>query len=237
LRTKILDWLDGFQKLPYVSPYEKCPDLYPDSDVTEKRVVGLLHELLSLFVEHLVQRKRESKVILRNRRLRNQFVCSGDTHDGSNVPHKCDAIGYRDSADVVRMSLLIVALEDHNPKLVYRSEVNKVAEIICPWLRKSLKKMCKAHPLAKVRTAYNALVNESKVILKNRRLPNQSFCSGDGDLDENDLCHGRFRRRYLDDYNPTLDYKGVENEKFLNENHMPWQEGKEEIESCLKKML
>ncbi|GKC41527.1 root primordium defective 1-like protein [Tanacetum coccineum] len=57
-RDKILDWLDGFQKLPYVSPYEKCPDLYPDSDVTEKRIVGLLHELLSLFVEHLVQRKR-----------------------------------------------------------------------------------------------------------------------------------------------------------------------------------
>ena len=58
LGTKILAWLDEFQKLPYVSPYEKCPDLYPDSDVAEKRVVGLLHELLSLFVEHSVERKR-----------------------------------------------------------------------------------------------------------------------------------------------------------------------------------
>lgn len=58
LRTKILDWMDGFQKLPYVSPYEEYPDLYPDSDVAEKRVVGLLHELLCLFVEHSAERKK-----------------------------------------------------------------------------------------------------------------------------------------------------------------------------------
>ncbi|KAI3732944.1 hypothetical protein L1987_64156 [Smallanthus sonchifolius] len=58
LRTKILDWLDGFQKLPYVSPYEECIDLCPGSDLAEKRVVGLLHELLSLFVEHAAERKK-----------------------------------------------------------------------------------------------------------------------------------------------------------------------------------
>ncbi|XP_076935377.1 protein WHAT'S THIS FACTOR 9, mitochondrial-like [Bidens hawaiensis] len=58
LKTKILDWLDGFQKLPYISPYEECLDLCPGSDLAEKRVVGLLHELLSLFVEHSVERKR-----------------------------------------------------------------------------------------------------------------------------------------------------------------------------------
>nr|XP_043636718.1 protein WHAT'S THIS FACTOR 9, mitochondrial isoform X2 [Erigeron canadensis] len=58
LRTKILDWLDDFQKLPYVSPYEECLNLCPDSDVAEKRVLGLLHELLTLFVEHSAERKR-----------------------------------------------------------------------------------------------------------------------------------------------------------------------------------
>lgn len=58
LRTKILDWLDGFQKVPYVSPYEKSMDFDPGSDVSEKRVVGLLHELLSLFVEHSAERKK-----------------------------------------------------------------------------------------------------------------------------------------------------------------------------------
>ncbi|KAF3434000.1 hypothetical protein FNV43_RR25103 [Rhamnella rubrinervis] len=58
LRRKILDWLKEFQKLPYVSPYEDCSHLDPDSDIAEKRVVGFLHELLSLFVEHAVERKK-----------------------------------------------------------------------------------------------------------------------------------------------------------------------------------
>ncbi|XAR54450.1 hypothetical protein NMG60_11029582 [Bertholletia excelsa] len=58
LKKKILNWLDEFQKLPYVSPYEDCLGLNPDSDVAEKRVVGVLHELLSLFVEHAAERKK-----------------------------------------------------------------------------------------------------------------------------------------------------------------------------------
>ncbi|XP_074292668.1 protein WHAT'S THIS FACTOR 9, mitochondrial [Silene latifolia] len=57
LKRKISGWLDGFQKLPYVSPYEDISDLNTDSDIAEKRVVGVLHELLSLFVEHAAQRK------------------------------------------------------------------------------------------------------------------------------------------------------------------------------------
>ncbi|PON41715.1 Plant organelle RNA recognition domain containing protein [Trema orientale] len=58
LRVKIQDWLKEFQKLPYVSPYEELSHLVPDSDIAEKRVVGLLHELLSLFVEHSAERKK-----------------------------------------------------------------------------------------------------------------------------------------------------------------------------------
>lgn len=58
LKTKISAWLDEFQKLPYVSPYEDFSHLNPDSDIAEKRVVGALHELLSLFVEHAAERKR-----------------------------------------------------------------------------------------------------------------------------------------------------------------------------------
>ncbi|KAL6130492.1 hypothetical protein ACLB2K_068871 [Fragaria x ananassa] len=46
------------RKLPYVSPYEDSSHLQPDSDECEKRVVGLLHELLSLFVEHSAERKK-----------------------------------------------------------------------------------------------------------------------------------------------------------------------------------
>lgn len=58
LKVKISNWLDEFQKLPYVSPYEDCTDLNRSSDVFEKRVVGVLHELLCLFVNHSVERKR-----------------------------------------------------------------------------------------------------------------------------------------------------------------------------------
>lgn len=58
LRTKIQDWLKEFQKLPYVSPYEEFAHLDPSSDIAEKRLVGLLHELLCLFVEHSAERKK-----------------------------------------------------------------------------------------------------------------------------------------------------------------------------------
>jgi len=58
LKRKISDWLDEFQKLPYVSPYEDFSHLHPDTDIAEKRVVGVLHELLGLFVEQAAQRKR-----------------------------------------------------------------------------------------------------------------------------------------------------------------------------------
>ncbi|KAF8397933.1 hypothetical protein HHK36_016859 [Tetracentron sinense] len=58
LKRKISSWLDEFQNLPYVSPYEDSSHLDPNSDVSEKRVVGVLHELLSLFVDHSAERKK-----------------------------------------------------------------------------------------------------------------------------------------------------------------------------------
>ncbi|KAJ8534259.1 hypothetical protein K7X08_007583 [Anisodus acutangulus] len=58
LKRKIADWLDEFQRLPFVSPYEDYSGLDPNSDIAEKRVVGVLHELLSLFVEHAAERKK-----------------------------------------------------------------------------------------------------------------------------------------------------------------------------------
>lgn len=58
LKRKIGDWFDKFQQVPYVSPYEEYWGLDSDSDVAEKRVVGVLHEMLSLFVEHAAERKK-----------------------------------------------------------------------------------------------------------------------------------------------------------------------------------
>ncbi|KAF9598382.1 hypothetical protein IFM89_027345 [Coptis chinensis] len=58
LKVKISNWLDEFQKLPYVSPYEDCSNLNRSCEVFEKRVLGVLHELLSLFVDHSAERKK-----------------------------------------------------------------------------------------------------------------------------------------------------------------------------------
>lgn len=146
LRTKILDWLDGFQRLAYVSPYEECQDLYPDNDVAEKRVVGLLHELLSLFVEHSAERKK--------------LLCLRKYLGLPQKVHK--------------------AFERH-PHVFYLSLKNKTCIAI---LKEAYcdKTAIEAHPLARVRKRYIDLVKESKVMLKNRRLRNQSFCDGDVSL-------------------------------------------------------
>lgn len=58
LKQKIEVWLEGFQKLPYVSPYEDFSRIDRNSDISEKRVVGVLHELLSLFVICSAERRR-----------------------------------------------------------------------------------------------------------------------------------------------------------------------------------
>lgn len=58
LKRKIEDWLEWFQRLPYVSPYEDFSHITPGSDVSEKRAVGVLHELLSLFVICSAERRR-----------------------------------------------------------------------------------------------------------------------------------------------------------------------------------
>ncbi|KAL1814216.1 hypothetical protein ACET3Z_024281 [Daucus carota] len=49
-QKKVKAWMDDFQKLPYISPYEDCRGIDPNSDLMEKRVVGVLHEFLSLTV-------------------------------------------------------------------------------------------------------------------------------------------------------------------------------------------
>lgn len=58
LKRKISDWFDKFHDVPYVSPYEEYWGLDSDSDVAEKRLVGVLHEMLGLFVEHAAERKK-----------------------------------------------------------------------------------------------------------------------------------------------------------------------------------
>ncbi|RVW70951.1 Protein WHAT'S THIS FACTOR 1 [Vitis vinifera] len=56
LQKKVKDWLDEWQNLPYISPYENGFHLNPNSDQAEKWAVAVLHELLSLMVSKKTER-------------------------------------------------------------------------------------------------------------------------------------------------------------------------------------
>ncbi|CAH8301036.1 unnamed protein product [Eruca vesicaria subsp. sativa] len=55
-QKKVKAWMDEFQSLPYVSPYDDASNIDPESDLMEKRAVGVLHELLSLTVHKKTKR-------------------------------------------------------------------------------------------------------------------------------------------------------------------------------------
>ncbi|XP_073287468.1 protein WHAT'S THIS FACTOR 9, mitochondrial [Primulina huaijiensis] len=49
-QKRVKAWMDEFQKLPYISPYEDSRAIDPNSELMEKRVVGVLHEFLWLTI-------------------------------------------------------------------------------------------------------------------------------------------------------------------------------------------
>lgn len=49
-------WLDEWQKLPLISPYQSAVHLPPKSDESDKWAVGILHELLHIFVTKKTER-------------------------------------------------------------------------------------------------------------------------------------------------------------------------------------
>ncbi|XP_010269024.2 PREDICTED: protein ROOT PRIMORDIUM DEFECTIVE 1 isoform X2 [Nelumbo nucifera] len=133
LKRKISNWLDEFQKLPYVSPYEDSSHLNPCSDVSEKRVVGVLHELLSLFVDQSAERKK--------------LLCLR-THLG--LPQK------------------FYKAFDRHPHMFYLSLKSKTCTVILKEAYNDDSAM-ETHPILEVRKKYIKLMNESKIILKDRR--------------------------------------------------------------------
>ncbi|KAL6549733.1 hypothetical protein OROMI_020221 [Orobanche minor] len=62
LNKKCMEWLNEWQKLPYTSPYVDSSHLDPRTDVSEKRVVGVFHELLHLTVLKKLERKNVSNL-------------------------------------------------------------------------------------------------------------------------------------------------------------------------------
>lgn len=55
-QKKVRAWMEEFQKLPYISPYEDSRQIDPKSDLMEKRAVGVLHEFLSLTIQKKTKR-------------------------------------------------------------------------------------------------------------------------------------------------------------------------------------
>ncbi|GMH20092.1 hypothetical protein Nepgr_021933 [Nepenthes gracilis] len=55
-QKKVKAWMEEFQKLPYISPYEDSRGIDPKSELMEKRIVGVLHEFLSLTIHKKTKR-------------------------------------------------------------------------------------------------------------------------------------------------------------------------------------
>ncbi|XP_048567238.1 protein WHAT'S THIS FACTOR 9, mitochondrial-like [Triticum urartu] len=64
LRSKSMDWLKEWQTLPYTNPYADASGLDRRTDVSEKRNVGVFHELL-----HLTLAKRTERHNVSNMRM------------------------------------------------------------------------------------------------------------------------------------------------------------------------
>ncbi|PWA99680.1 ubiquitin carboxyl-terminal hydrolase family protein [Artemisia annua] len=62
LKRKSIEWLEEWQRLKYTSPYKDASHLDSRTDVSEKRVVGVFHELLHLMVEKKTERKNVSNL-------------------------------------------------------------------------------------------------------------------------------------------------------------------------------
>ncbi|XP_022761716.1 protein ROOT PRIMORDIUM DEFECTIVE 1-like isoform X1 [Durio zibethinus] len=62
LKRKCMEWLKEWQKLPYTSPYADASHLDPRTDVSEKRIVGVFHELLHLTIQKKTQRQNVSNL-------------------------------------------------------------------------------------------------------------------------------------------------------------------------------
>lgn len=63
LRKKCVEWLREWQTLPYTSPYAGPSGLLdPRTDVAEKRMVGVFHEMLHLTVGKKTERRNVSNM-------------------------------------------------------------------------------------------------------------------------------------------------------------------------------
>uniref|UniRef100_A0A803QF66 PORR domain-containing protein n=1 Tax=Cannabis sativa TaxID=3483 RepID=A0A803QF66_CANSA len=90
LKRKCMEWLKEWQSLPYTSPYIDASHLDPRTDVSEKRVVGVFHELLHLTLQKKTERKNVSN-LRKPLALPQKFTRAFERHPGIfYISKKCD---------------------------------------------------------------------------------------------------------------------------------------------------
>ncbi|XP_048334185.2 protein WHAT'S THIS FACTOR 9, mitochondrial [Ziziphus jujuba] len=90
LKRKCMDWLREWQTLPYTSPYLGASHLDPRTDVSEKRIVGVFHELLHLTIQKKTERKNVSN-LRKPLALPQKFTKVFERHPGIfYISKKCD---------------------------------------------------------------------------------------------------------------------------------------------------
>ncbi|XP_050220673.1 protein WHAT'S THIS FACTOR 9, mitochondrial [Mercurialis annua] len=90
LKRKCMAWLEEWQRLPYTSPYSDASHLDPRTDVSEKRIVGVFHELLHLTVQKKTERKNVSN-LRKPLSLPQKFTKVFERHPGIfYISMKCD---------------------------------------------------------------------------------------------------------------------------------------------------
>ncbi|XP_010276966.1 PREDICTED: protein ROOT PRIMORDIUM DEFECTIVE 1 [Nelumbo nucifera] len=89
LKKKCMQWLEEWQQLPYTSPYVDASHLDPRTDVSEKRIVGVFHELLHLTLQKKTERKNVSN-LRKPLGLPQKFTKVFGRHPGIfYISHKC----------------------------------------------------------------------------------------------------------------------------------------------------
>lgn len=90
LKRKCMNWLEEWQRLPYTSPYGDSSHLDPRTDVSEKRIVGVFHELLHLTLQKKTERRNVSN-LRKALCLPQKFTKVFERHPGIfYISKKCD---------------------------------------------------------------------------------------------------------------------------------------------------
>ncbi|KDP27499.1 hypothetical protein JCGZ_20231 [Jatropha curcas] len=91
-------WLEeevhGAAEAPYTSPYSDASHLDPRTDVSEKRIVGVFHELLHLTIQKKTERKNVSN--LRKPLCNTLTVVLREAYDGQQLLEKHPLVDIRE---------------------------------------------------------------------------------------------------------------------------------------------